>query len=60
MIDPQIISELFVNLAAGWIGAIIIFPVTLRVYKFNLTSLLFDILSAILSLVAASYFKGLP
>ena len=58
MIRPEIISDLLVNLAAGWLGAVIILPVTIGIKRLSLTALLGNILCGILSLILASWLKG--
>ena len=56
-LDPillTIVSELFINLSAGWLGAAFIVPVTSQASKkVNLRLLTINILSAIFSLTLA-------
>lgn len=55
---PNIISDLFVNLAAGWIGAIIITPNYSKAKKFiKIVLLIVDIFAVILCLWLANYLK---
>lgn len=55
--DPswfEIISELLVNLSAGWFGAVLIVPIFAgREFPFNFAILTSDVLGGILSLVVA-------
>lgn len=54
----QIISELLVNLAAGWFGVVIIDLLIKEVSTFgDLVSLLIKLGFAIISLLAAKYFR---
>ncbi|OGK15118.1 hypothetical protein A2774_01575 [Candidatus Roizmanbacteria bacterium RIFCSPHIGHO2_01_FULL_39_12c] len=62
-IDPFLIdgvADLFVNLAAGWVGAAFIAPnYTLKRGIVKLTTLIFDLILAIFCLVTAIYLRKL-
>lgn len=59
MISSETLSDLFINLAAGWFGAAIILPITIRSnIKLNFTLLLVNILFGIFCLLVAEFFKG--
>jgi len=45
------LSELFINLSAGWFGAALILPMTTGKFKINSSLLLINILYGILSLL---------
>jgi len=56
----SVISDLFINLAAGWFGAVIVVPITSQQSeKVKLGLLTTNLLLAILSLVIAFKFKEL-
>ena len=55
----SVFSDLFVNLAAGWLGAVIILPVAIKSYKVNKVYLLINIFCAIFSLVTAVILKSI-
>lgn len=53
MIWLQAISDLFVNLSAGWFGAAVILPLNARRVKIRRLSLILNILFGIFALVIA-------
>lgn len=54
----QIISELFVNLAAGWFGVVFIQPYVDSIHTSqDILWLLFKVLSGIMSLFTAKFFR---
>jgi hypothetical protein len=53
MIWLQAISELFINLSAGWFGAAIIFPITSNKRKIKKLALILNIFFGIFALVIA-------
>lgn len=63
MVDPTfltVVSELFVNLSAGWFGAALIVPVTSKAPKeINLWILTFNFLIGIFLLIVAFEFRQL-
>lgn len=59
-IDPlwlTIFSDLFVNLAAGWFGAVIIVPFISRRQKVPWWLLIFNVMSGILALFIAYFLR---
>lgn len=57
---PQLISDLFVNLSAGWFGAALVIPTTSkRPGPINITILTIDIVAGILFMIFAYQFKTL-
>ncbi|OGM31030.1 hypothetical protein A2630_03105 [Candidatus Woesebacteria bacterium RIFCSPHIGHO2_01_FULL_44_10] len=59
LIWATILSELFVNLSAGWFGAAIIVPIFFEAQKPNLFILTGDIFAGILSLIIAFLLRKL-
>lgn len=58
MIWFEVLSDLFVNISAGWFGVVFIEPqLGLVNTKVDIFWLLFKILSGIISLFIAKYFK---
>lgn len=56
----QLISDLFVNLSAGWFGAALIVPTTSkRSGPINLTILTIDVIAGILFMILAYQFQQL-
>jgi len=53
----EILSDFLVNLAAGWIGAAIIFPIRIEEKKVKLILLTVNILCGIMCLIAAYFIK---
>lgn len=53
----SVLSDLFVNLAAGWLGAALIVPMATTKFKVNLRLLIINILCGILSLVIAGLLR---
>jgi len=47
------ISDLLINLSAGWFGAVFILPMTVKKFKVNLQILLLNIFCGIISLLSA-------
>lgn len=53
------LGELFINLTAGWLAAMVIFPITLnKKQKINFRLLTINLLGAIISLYLAIILKG--
>lgn len=55
---PSVVSDLMVNLSAGWFGAAFILPMTTKKFKINWRLLTINILCGILALLAAVLFRS--
>jgi len=52
-----VFSDLFVNMAAGWFGAIVVFPILGLPGKIDFRFLILDLIMAILSLLIAGWLR---
>jgi hypothetical protein len=53
----SVTSDLFVNLSAGWFGAVFILPISFKRYKVNWKIFTMNILSGIVCLILAVLFR---